>query len=441
MDGESPAWVVETQQTLGELIKRPKLTEPLLQKPPFRFLHDIVTEVTKVTGFATGLYQEEELNSAKIKDKDSKIAYLSKIIKCVELSLNTTISIRVGKVVAGLEAENTNTWLQLLYQAATTVPDSSVAVSKVLAEAPTAAAPAREPPPPPPPAAEPFAAPEPLAAPEPPMAPQPERELTQMSSAPMRKPEEEAPAADDAGGSKRIRPKSARRPPPKITSNEVKVDKGRGAEAAPSVSGVILEGDGGQEDDGGTIELVDNTGEAVDTRSMLNDPSGQGHGRLVRNLLDAKEEMEQKGDDKEAAVDAEEGGGGGGIILGKKGKPGQVGAGGKLPSKTEVSALRASIQTLCQSSNPLGRCLEYVQEDLEAMGKELESWRAVRHRRAGELADEEANTSSALVGFKAELEKVEELIKEKQQHIRFTKASILRNDATVERLISQVVRT
>jgi len=75
------------------------------------------------------------------------------------------------------------------------------------------------------------------------------------------------------------------------------------------------------------------------------------------------------------------------------------------------------------------------------MGKELESWRAVRHRRAGELADEEANTSSALVGFKAELEKVEELIKEKQQHIRFTKASILRNDATVERLISQVVRT
>ena len=32
---------------------------------------------------------------------------------------------------------------------------------------------------------------------------------------------------------------------------------------------------------------------------------------------------------------------------------------------------------MCQSCNPLGRCLEYVQEDLEAMGKELEQWRAV----------------------------------------------------------------
>ena len=124
--------------------------------------------------------------------------------------------------------------------------------------------------------------------------------------------------------------------------------------------------------------------------------------------------------------------------MGQRGKKG--GAGGKLPSKDEVTALRASIQTLCQSSNPLGRCLEYVQEDLEVMGKELESWRALRHRRAGELADEEATTAAQLVALKAELEKVEELIREKQQHIRFAKASIIRNDASVERLLSQVVQ-
>lgn len=276
-------------------------------------------------------------------------------------------------------------------------------------------------------------------APQPTMEAAPERELTQMSSAPMRKPEDEPTAAEEQS-SKRIRPKSARRPPPKIVSNEVKVEKRQGgAEAAPAVSGVILEGDAGQEDDGNTIELVDNTGEAVDTRSMLNDASGQGHGRLVRNLLDAKEEMEQKGDEKDRAADTEDADKSSGIILGKKGKA--TGAGSKMPSKGEVSALRASIQTLCQSSNPLGRCLEYVQEDLESMGKELETWRALRHRRAGELADEDAMTASSLVGLKAELEKVDELIKEKQSLIRFTKASILRNDATVERLISQVVRT
>jgi len=447
-EDNSPEWVSSTQQSLGELIKRPKLTPPLLQKPPFRFLHDIVSEVTKATGFASGLYQEDELNSAKIKDKDSKIAYLSKIIKCVELSLGISIPIRVGKVVAGLEAENTNQFLQYLAQAAVSVPDSSVAVSQVLAEQPpqaSEAAPQGRPPPLPPPAAEPFMPPADTPAPPAAEPAAPEQSLLQMSSGPVKPRDEpsDPAAAEDAAAGKRVRPKSARRPPPKISSNEVKVEKPRGAqEAAPSVAaGVILEGEGAQEEES-TIEMVDNTGEAVDTRSMLSDAAGQNHGRLVRNLLDAKEEMETKGEEKGGGgaddTDADKGGG---IILGKKAKAGAAGGGGgKLPSKTEVNSLRASIQTLCQSSNPLGRCLEYVQEDLEAMGKELETWRAQRHRRAGELADEEATTASALVSLKSELEQVEEKIKEKQAQIRFTKGAIIRNDAEVERLLSQVVR-
>lgn len=51
---------------------QPKLTEPLLKKPPFRFLHDIVTEVRKATGFPAEL-TDADLDSNNFKDKDSKV--------------------------------------------------------------------------------------------------------------------------------------------------------------------------------------------------------------------------------------------------------------------------------------------------------------------------------------------------------------------------------
>ena len=39
-------FVKETQSTLGKIIDKPPLTDKLLKKPPFRYLHDIITEVS-----------------------------------------------------------------------------------------------------------------------------------------------------------------------------------------------------------------------------------------------------------------------------------------------------------------------------------------------------------------------------------------------------------
>jgi TRAF3-interacting protein 1 len=38
-----------TANLFGGLIERPKMTEKLLTKPPFRYIFDIVQETTKVT--------------------------------------------------------------------------------------------------------------------------------------------------------------------------------------------------------------------------------------------------------------------------------------------------------------------------------------------------------------------------------------------------------
>jgi Microtubule-binding protein MIP-T3 CH-like domain len=55
----------------------------------------------------------EELDSAAIKEKGPKMAYLDKIIDCVGLCRGAAVDIRPAKVVAGLEPENTNIFLQV----------------------------------------------------------------------------------------------------------------------------------------------------------------------------------------------------------------------------------------------------------------------------------------------------------------------------------------
>ena len=81
--GDIDALVAQSKELLSNLITKPKMTEKLLSKPPFRFLHDTVSAVVKTTGFGEGLMQGDELNSGAITDKAAKMAYLDKIFNFV----------------------------------------------------------------------------------------------------------------------------------------------------------------------------------------------------------------------------------------------------------------------------------------------------------------------------------------------------------------------
>lgn len=81
--GDLEALMERTKDLMAGLIAKPKMTDKLLGKPPFRFLHDTISSIVATTGFGEGLYSGAELDSAAISDKEAKVAYLTKIFNLV----------------------------------------------------------------------------------------------------------------------------------------------------------------------------------------------------------------------------------------------------------------------------------------------------------------------------------------------------------------------
>lgn len=124
--------IKSTQLSLGKFVKKPQLTEKLLQKPPFRFLHDIIKAVISETGFLDGLFTVDELIYENIKDKDSKLAFLNKLIGVVKLTSGKSLGVKASKIVAGQEAQKTNELLQAVAYCIDQKLDGKEAIQLVL---------------------------------------------------------------------------------------------------------------------------------------------------------------------------------------------------------------------------------------------------------------------------------------------------------------------
>ena len=108
-------------------------------------------------------------------------------------------------------------------------------------------------------------------------------------------------------------------------------------------------------------------------------------------------------------------------------------------SDEHVDTLRSAIQVLCQATNPLGKCMDYVHDDLAAMNKEHERW-VHEYRTQGEALEGEKKTSEEkLAELKMELMELDEKMAEETSKVNGVKAQIVKNDSRIDELLNSVV--
>uniref|UniRef100_A0A452U4T6 TRAF3-interacting protein 1 n=1 Tax=Ursus maritimus TaxID=29073 RepID=A0A452U4T6_URSMA len=104
----------------------------------------------------------------------------------------------------------------------------------------------------------------------------------------------------------------------------------------------------------------------------------------------------------------------------------------------EIEKLRASIQTLCKSALPLGKIMDYIQEDVDAMQNELQLWHSENKQHAEALEKEQSITDCVVEPLKAELAELEQLIKDQQDRIYAVKANILKNEEKIQKMVYSI---
>ncbi|CAM9310455.1 unnamed protein product, partial [Laminaria digitata] len=441
-----------TREMLEPIISRPKLSDKLLNMPPFRFLHDIISEVTRQTNFGQGLYSGDELDSSLVKAKPAKIAYLDKLIMLVGNSLNSLVDARPAKIVAGLESENTNRLLQLLALAAVERPDSSRAVAAVLG---SSAAPVKR-------RSSSGTHRRVSSASSGVPVPTADKGGARGASAGEEKrggagarqePAEDKAGTDagseeaaDGGGEapRSMRPRTARRRPPAVKDNTKGfADNHRSqvpeqSAAAPKAANIMMDGDGDQDSDDDEMDGAGGTTRPLPTGGVARGGGGGaksegGHTAMVADILKEKERAEFRA--KEADAEAKGGGGGqdtkgtpegGGIRMGRlrgagrtSGSPslsekprGSTGAGGGGGGygDGDVAKLKEAIQTLCQSTHPLGKCMDFVHEDMSLMSQEMDRWKALQKVKAKALESERASLESFLQPLNSQLRDLDDQV-------------------------------
>ncbi|XP_074653600.1 TRAF3-interacting protein 1-like [Tubulanus polymorphus] len=241
---------------------------------------------------------------------------------------------------------------------------------------------------------------------------------------------------------KMARPPSARPAPPKLKKqNEpISQDPDVRISSGKRVTNVIVDSTRSDEEadddddnfivqDGGTS--LEPEPEPLAMRQDEDEVDSGEHGGLVKKILVTKKELEegsQQSGTKKTGVE----------------KPLVSDAARRKEREMvqrEIDKLRVSIQTLTRSANPLGKIMDYVQEDLDSMQKELQKWKMENKDHLLALKQEQSITDNSVEPLKAQLKDLDQTISDQFIQIAAVKAKILRNDEKINKMLGSITKS
>ncbi|XP_037542036.1 TRAF3-interacting protein 1 [Nematolebias whitei] len=230
------------------------------------------------------------------------------------------------------------------------------------------------------------------------------------------------------------RPSSARPAPPRIRRQESHTDvtPAERLSSAKTSAPVILDGKklpGDEEDEDEHFLVEEAAPLPLDVPEIMRE-SGQemdgeeNHGGLVKKILETKKDYELVPSSPKSKEQ---------FLLSEPAQKKE-----RQMMSRETERLRASIQLVCRSSLPLGKIMDYIQEDMDAMQTELHTWRQENKEHAQALLQEQRATDRAVEPLKAELAELEQLIRDQQDKICAVKSNILKNEEKIQKMVTGI---
>lgn len=108
-------------------------------------------------------------------------------------------------------------------------------------------------------------------------------------------------------------------------------------------------------------------------------------------------------------------------------------------SEKDIEFMKKAIQVLCQSTNPLGKSIDFVTDDIDSMSKEYDTWKKESQSCMVQLKEQQKITEEVIQPLQDQLAELEEKIREQQAKVNSIKSQIMRNDITAQKLLHSVI--